>query len=332
MVLLAVAASVAIYDGCGGGSSPTPPPSTVIVSPATATVPVGATQQFTANTQVTWSIQNATPALGSISSAGLYTAPNTVPSGAVTIVATSQADTTKSGAATVTVTLPGPSLSSLSPIVAMANTAVTLTANGTGFAGISQIVFEGSAKPTTFSGGQLNAQLSASDLAQPGSYQVTVQTNGMSTSPRTFYVVPTISPTPVSVVAGSPSNVDPIPVQQPKLFASGPLSWVAIGTGTSAGVAPVSVKQGASVTLFAVGQGFQAGIFFSVSGATGDFIVTQPLVANFSQTTDTPPIPAANVAVTVSGSATPGARNVLVTNPAGEISVFPGGLVVTQGP
>ena len=124
-------------------------------------------------------------------------------------MATSQADSTKSGTAVVNVAVPAPNLSSLSPIVAMANTAVTLAANGSGFAGISQIVFEGSPKPTTLSNGQLTAQISPSDIAQPGSYQVSVQTNGTSSRPRTFYVVPAISPIPVAVAAESSTNIDP---------------------------------------------------------------------------------------------------------------------------
>ena len=78
----------------------------VAVSPLSATVGSGETAQFSAavtgsvNTAVTWSIQEGA-AGGSVSGAGLYTAPSTA--GVFHVVATSQADPTKSAAATVTV-------------------------------------------------------------------------------------------------------------------------------------------------------------------------------------------------------------------------------------
>jgi hypothetical protein len=80
----------------------------VSVTPAVVTRSAGQTQQFTAsvtgssNTAVTWTIS---PNAGSISGSGLYTAPATI--GAqqtVTVTATSQADPTSSGRATVTLT------------------------------------------------------------------------------------------------------------------------------------------------------------------------------------------------------------------------------------
>ena len=86
----------------------------VTISPTSATVGAGGTQQFTAtvtntnNTAVTWQVNgvpggNATA--GTISSAGLYTAPAVVPSPAtVTVRAVSQADATKSASAQVTIT------------------------------------------------------------------------------------------------------------------------------------------------------------------------------------------------------------------------------------
>ena len=78
----------------------------VTVSPSTALLNAGQTRQFTAtvvnasNTSVTWSIS---PAIGTISSSGLYTAPGTIGSQQnVVVTATSQADSTKSASAMVT--------------------------------------------------------------------------------------------------------------------------------------------------------------------------------------------------------------------------------------
>ena len=78
---------------------------TVSISPTSPLIFTGGTQQFTAtvtgavNMAVTWSATS-----GTVSSSGLYTAPNTT--GTYTVTATSVADTTKSASATVTVTTP----------------------------------------------------------------------------------------------------------------------------------------------------------------------------------------------------------------------------------
>jgi uncharacterized protein (DUF1800 family) len=84
------------------GAAP-PAPISVSVNPSSATVALSATVQFsatvtgTSNTAVSWSAS-----AGSISSAGLYTAPAAMPaSQAVTIKAISAADATKSAQATV---------------------------------------------------------------------------------------------------------------------------------------------------------------------------------------------------------------------------------------
>jgi len=74
--------------GGGGDSAPPTPPITVSVSPGSATVPAGATQQFTAtvqnttNTAVTWRVNTITGGdliVGTILTNGLYTAPLSPP-------------------------------------------------------------------------------------------------------------------------------------------------------------------------------------------------------------------------------------------------------------
>jgi hypothetical protein len=122
--LLLVLATLIAMNACGSGSSssstpstPTPPPPpppppvvAVSVSPNNSFVPIKATKQFTAtvtgssNTAVTWFVDgtgggNAT--VGTISAAGLYTAP--AATGQHTVMATSVADTTKSASVTLTV-------------------------------------------------------------------------------------------------------------------------------------------------------------------------------------------------------------------------------------
>lgn len=89
-------------------------PIAVAVSPTSASVRVKTTRAFTATVQgtsstaVTWKVNGVaggSNSFGTISTAGLYKAPNSVPTpSTVTVSATSVADPTKSAAATVTIT------------------------------------------------------------------------------------------------------------------------------------------------------------------------------------------------------------------------------------
>jgi len=157
----------------------------VSISPSGVNLVVGTTLQFTAtvtdtfNQAVTWSVVGGS-ANGTISTAGLYTAPASVPSPSqVTIMAVSQKDPTKSGSASVTVTLtPVPSnitvvVSPAAPSVAAfgtqqfsaavtgtTNTAVTWQVNGTtggsqslGFISTTGLYVAPGGVPTTPSGG-----------------------------------------------------------------------------------------------------------------------------------------------------------------------------------
>ncbi len=99
--------------GCGNPStSATPSASSsvsVAITPSAATVPEGGSLSFlatvkgVADTTVTWSVQVGAIG-GSITSSGLYTAPNTL--GTYGVVATSVADPTASASAVITIELP----------------------------------------------------------------------------------------------------------------------------------------------------------------------------------------------------------------------------------
>jgi hypothetical protein len=88
----------------------------VSVTPASASVPAGSTQSFSAtvanssNTAVTWQVNGVAGgggAFGTISAAGLYTAPSAVPTpSTVTVTAVANADTGVSASAQVSVTVP----------------------------------------------------------------------------------------------------------------------------------------------------------------------------------------------------------------------------------
>jgi parallel beta-helix repeat protein len=114
--LLGSLAFLILLGGCGGNNSSPPPPQsvTVMVSSSSSSVLLGNTQQLTAtvtgtsNTAVTWSVSGVlggNSTAGTISSTGLYTAPQDLPNPTiVTIQATSQANSSASGNASLTIT------------------------------------------------------------------------------------------------------------------------------------------------------------------------------------------------------------------------------------
>ncbi len=108
--IIAGLASLTACAGTGSSSQPPPPPPpppvAVNISPLAITMNQGETTGFTAqvtgstNQAVTWSIQEGASG-GVMTSGGLYTAPTSA--GTFHVVATSQADSTKSAVAPVTV-------------------------------------------------------------------------------------------------------------------------------------------------------------------------------------------------------------------------------------
>jgi uncharacterized protein (DUF1800 family) len=93
------------------------PPITVSVAPSAVTLLLNATQQFAAtvtgssNQAVVWKVNNVAGGslqTGTISTSGLYTAPNAQPTGAITVSATSAVNNTSQGTATVNLTTAPP--------------------------------------------------------------------------------------------------------------------------------------------------------------------------------------------------------------------------------
>lgn len=116
----------------------------VSISPTAATLTQGGTQQFDAtvtnasNKAVTWSISPA--GAGSISTSGLYTAPAAVTAQqTLTVTATSQQDTNIFADAGVTLTVPSPTVVSISSSSWNAGTSFPLTITGTGFNSATQV-------------------------------------------------------------------------------------------------------------------------------------------------------------------------------------------------
>ena len=100
------------------------------------------------------------------------------------------------------------------------------------------------------------------------------------------------------------------------------------GSTCSTAADGVQVAQGSSATIFVVGNGMVSGTVYSISGNPADVTVVQPSGAQFGQTNDGTPSVAFDI--TVSSSAVPGPRNIMVTNPTtGELSAFVGGILIT---
>jgi uncharacterized protein (TIGR03437 family) len=130
----------------------------VTVAPNNRTVPCGATLAFTAkvndtgNQNVTWLVNgvpggNAT--VGTISAAGVYTAPAMLPpSTSVVVTAISQQDSTAQASVTVNLENTAPTVASVSPGTLNPGSA-TITVNGAGFAGNAVVYLAGVALPTT---------------------------------------------------------------------------------------------------------------------------------------------------------------------------------------
>jgi hypothetical protein len=165
--------------GSGGGTGGSNP--AVTISPTSANVRVGATQQFAATVTgassktVTWSVNSVvggSASTGTISAVGFFSAPASVPNpNAVTVEAVSTSDSSLSSSVTVDVLNPVPTLSGIQP--STINTgAFSLTVSGTNFVSGAQVMLAGSALTTSFvSATQLSATGNASTA---GTFAVTV--------------------------------------------------------------------------------------------------------------------------------------------------------------
>ena len=223
-------AAVITVTPSGGG------PIAVTISPAYGYVPPSGPSpsqlQFTAQvtgsgeTTVTWSVQSGVAgsgcggtACGTINAAGLYTAPNVAPSpNAISVIATSEADPTKSGMASVSITS-GPAIEQILPSSVMAGVAssFTLTVNGVGFvvgtgSSASVILVNGSARSTICQTVlQCGTPLQPGDVAAAGTSIIQIQ-NPSEPAPLSnavpFVVVPFTLTQAVIALSASEPEVD----------------------------------------------------------------------------------------------------------------------------
>jgi hypothetical protein len=262
----------------------------VAVDPATATVPAGGTQVFAAavtgstNLSVTWTVQQGS-SCGSVSSGGVYNAPN---AGATcTVVATSAADTTKSGSATVTVTPPPPHVVAISPGSASILTGGTTTFNAT-VTGTTA----GESTSVTWSvpagSGTINASTGVYVApATAGTHVVTA--TSVATPSGTSTATVTVTPAPVIAVSVAPGAAS--------ILTGGTVTFTATVTGTSAGqstAATWSVPAGSGTINASTGV-------YVAPATPGAYVVTATSVADTSKkATATVTVTAPPVAIAIS--------------------------------
>jgi uncharacterized protein (DUF1800 family) len=181
--VIGVLACLLATFGCGGGS--TTAPNVLVTVPSTETVRLGdpavqfsATQNGTATTAVTWSaggVIGGNTTVGTISAAGLFTPPASLPSpNIVTVEAVSTTDATLTGQSTVMVDNPIPVVTSVNPPTVGVGT-IGITITGSNFVSGAIILFGGQAiTPTSISPTSLTASITTT-AAQAGTVVVTVQ-------------------------------------------------------------------------------------------------------------------------------------------------------------
>jgi len=158
-------------SGSSGGAAQT-------VSPASASLALGATQQFTSAGATGW-----TASAGSITIGGLYTAPATLPaSTAVTITATGPNGT---GKASVSLIPPTPVISAVGGNGQLPLGSFSTTVSGSGFTTQSLAQLNGTALNTSYSNGVLTVSGFA---GTSGSGSLTVSNFSVSSQPYTVQV------------------------------------------------------------------------------------------------------------------------------------------------
>jgi uncharacterized protein (DUF1800 family) len=179
-------------------------PVQVTVTPETASVRTGKTQQFyakVANTEdavVTWQVNGKTggdTTVGIVTDKGLYTAPAVMPTTmTVTVGAFSHADATAKDTTLVALENAAPAITSLSPSNINTALAYTVDINGTAFLSGSQVKFDGVPVPSKFISGTKLEVSGLSTLAAGKTIAVTVTSPGPNavSGARTLTVVPPV--------------------------------------------------------------------------------------------------------------------------------------------
>jgi hypothetical protein len=323
----------------------------VSISPAYAFVApsggVASTQQFfttvtgAANTNVTWSVQSGVAgqgcsgaACGSINSAGLYTAPTAAPSpNAVTVTATSQANSADSASATLAITS-GPTIEVILPssVFAGAVESFPLQVQGSGFvagsgSAASVISINGTTRGTTCAATTSCATgLNPADVQSAATLSIQVQNpgpNGALSNPVPFVIVPfDISVGTITLSSGQPAAT-PIVLTVPEPTTAAESAAIDVDTigllmgGNNCGIqgSPLTVTRPVSgsavVSLCIHGNLLDPTFAYSFSGAGGapdgsDIVVTASAITGLFPNT-------IELDLQISSATLPGVRTLFIT-------------------
>ena len=168
----------------------------------------------------------------------------------------------------------------------------------------------------------------------PSPAQVTItatsEYDAVSSSSATVTVINQTSGAHTVQVA-SGQTITNVNVQVPQLTPTLTIygAGTCMGSVCSTSATGAQVTQGSSASIFLVGNGVVAGTVYSISGNPNDVTVTQPSASQFGQTTNG--TPSVTFGISVSPTAVPGLRNIMVSNPAtSELSAFVGGLLIAS--
>ncbi len=318
-------------------------PMNAVVAPS-GTVEFAATVAGTSNTGVTWQVScAASGACGTISSSGVYTAPAAAPNpNSITISATSVDDATQTAATTVALTS-AVAMATLSPASATAGAAagfpVTLT--GYNFVATSPgpgttFFVNGSSRTTACSSAtSCTMTLTAADVASAATLSVTAQNpDGTQSNALPFVVVPADGAADaISLSASEPiaAGKDVVAVQPTTDGSgSGPMEVIFFGTvdastnSCNVAEAPIEISPPSSgtetVPICVGGVGLDPSFTYQIVGSNEtDVTLSNPQAFGGSFV---------ELTLTISSTAAPGARTLLVTDPESDRAVLSGAIDV----
>jgi hypothetical protein len=291
----------------------------------------------TNNSSVTWSVQSAVAgqgcggaACGSVDASGLYTAPTAAPSpNAITITATSQADSTKSASATIAITS-GPVIELILPSSAMAGAVESfpLEVQGGNFVAgsggtASSILINGTPRGTACqTATTCTTALNPTDLQAAGALTLQIQNPGPPSTlsnPAPFVIVPfNASEDSIALSAGAPTAAGKnIVVTDPTTAAaSSAIDVDFVGNftgGNTCGVqgSPLTVTRPASgtstVTICVHGNGLDPTFTYAFTGpAGGDISVAASSISGGFPNT-------IGLQLQISSTTLPGTRTLVIT-------------------
>ncbi len=286
LVLIAICAQW-LLAGCGGGSTNTQQVATHFsVTSATTTPTAGTASNITvtsldASGQMVASYsgtvhltssngQAMQPATGSlVSGTGTFSVTLST-AGSQTITATDNSISGTSSELTVAAPIPTsvPFAQSLTPAASVPGGAgFTLTVNGTGFVSASKVMWNGSARATSFvSKSQLTANIPASDIANPNTASVTVVNSAGTSNVAFFDTTRPTSSVALNVSSALTTGTNPSSVVAADLTGNGKLDVIITNGGTN----NISILLGNGDGTFQPPVGYPAGTT-PVSVAVGDF-------------------------------------------------------------